>query len=149
MFHRVMIACLLAQVEDPAASLPIGIMGAVGIAAALYVLLTAVICAMVPYGKIQAGAPFSQAFLSLLSPDDGRLRSAILRTSARFVSFGAVTGALTEPLHPVIRYHNLAKSPGLKGLILVFQWLVYSLSIYSSSMSRLIFYPRLCWLEND
>ena len=126
-----MIACLLVQVEDPAVSLPIGIMGAVGIAAALYVLLTAVICAMVPYGKIQAGAPFSQAFLSLLSPDDGRLRSALLRTSARFVSFGAVTGALTEPLHPAIRYHHMARSPGFRSPVIVCRRLVYS-----ASMSR-------------
>ena len=88
---------IVVQVEDPAASLPVGIMGAVGIAAALYVALSAVICAMVPYGEIQAGAPFSQAFLSLLSPGDGRLHSALLRTSARFVSFGAVTGAAQLP----------------------------------------------------
>ncbi len=82
----------MTQVEDPATALPIGIVGAVTISASLYVGLSAVICAMVPYGDIQAGAPFSQAFLSLASPADGRLRSALLHTSARFVSFGAVTG---------------------------------------------------------
>lgn len=81
----------MTQVEDPATALPIGIVGAVTISASLYVGLSAVICAMVPYGDIQAGAPFSQAFLSL-APADGRLRSALLHTSARFVSFGAVTG---------------------------------------------------------
>lgn len=87
--------------EDPAAALPVGIVGAVVIAAALYVALSAVLCGMVPYGDIQTGAPFSQAFLSLLDPaTDGRLRAALLRTSARFVSFGAITGAPREPARP-------------------------------------------------
>lgn len=42
-----------AQVEDPETALPVGIVGAVVISAALYVALSAVICAMVPYGDIQ------------------------------------------------------------------------------------------------
>ncbi|BDA45110.1 Cationic amino acid transporter 1 [Coccomyxa sp. Obi] len=92
------VATVAEEVEDPAASLPIGIVGAVAISAMLYIGLSAVICAMVPYQDIQAGAPFSQAFLSLVSPADGRLRSALLHTSARFVSFGAVTGIVTSAL---------------------------------------------------
>lgn len=82
------------QVINPAADLPLGIVGAVCICGALYVGLSLVLCAAVPYRRIRSGAPFSQAFLSLVDPaaPPGSLRSAFLHTSARFVSFGALTG---------------------------------------------------------
>lgn len=76
-------------------ALPVGIVGAVSICGTLYVLLSLALCAMVPYTAIQPGAPFSAAFLSLMAAPDGGgsgLRNAFLVTSARFVSFGAVTG---------------------------------------------------------
>ncbi len=82
------------QVKNPAVALPVGIVGAVAICATVYILLSLVLCAMVPYADIQLGAPFSAAFLSLAGPDSDRMRTAFLVTSARFVSFGAVTGVL-------------------------------------------------------
>ncbi|EIE21064.1 amino acid transporter [Coccomyxa subellipsoidea C-169] len=78
-------ATVAEEVEDPETALPVGIVGAVVISAALYVALSAVICAMVPYGDIQV-------------PQLTNCMSALLRTSARFVSFGAVTGIVTSAL---------------------------------------------------
>jgi hypothetical protein len=84
----------LLQVEEPAAALPVAILSSVSVAGVLYACLSLVICAMVPYTAIQPGAPFSAALLSLIGPgDEGTVRGAFLAASARFVSFGAVTGA--------------------------------------------------------
>ncbi len=79
--------------------MPLGIVGAVSICGVLYVALSLVLCAAVPYARIQIGAPFSAAFLSLVRPADpaGGLRTAFLRASARFVSFGALTGGPAKP----------------------------------------------------
>jgi amino acid transporter len=81
-------------VNNPAVALPVGIVGAVSICGGLYISLCLVLCAMVPYADIRIDAPFPAAFLSRVDPlaPAGSLRSAFLRTSARFVSFGALTG---------------------------------------------------------
>ena len=88
-----------AQVKNPAVDMPLGIVGAVAICGVLYVGLSLVLCAAVPYADIQIGAPFSAAFLSLIRRADppGSLRTAFLRASARFVSFGALTGRRAHP----------------------------------------------------
>ena len=48
--------------------------------------------AQVPTAQINTSAPFSVAFLDMVRPDSGAARRVFLVTSARFVSFGAVTG---------------------------------------------------------
>lgn len=92
--NSIVCGLLLPQVKNPAVDMPLGIVGAVSICGVLYVALSLVLCAAVPYSDIKVGAPFSAAFLSLIRPADppGGLRTAFLRASARFVSFGALTG---------------------------------------------------------
>ena len=46
----------------------------------------------VPAAEINTSAPFSVAFLDMVRPNSGAVRRVLLVTSARFVSFGAVTG---------------------------------------------------------
>lgn len=46
----------------------------------------------VPIAEVNTSAPFSVAFLDMVRPDSGAVRRVFLVTSARFVSFGAVTG---------------------------------------------------------
>ncbi len=53
----------LAQVRNPPVDLPIGVLGALGICAALYALMCVVITLMVPYNQINVNAPFSEAFM--------------------------------------------------------------------------------------
>ena len=59
----------------------------------------------VPTAQINTSAPFSVAFLDMVRPDSSTARRVFLVTSARFVSFGAVTGArprlqcMTPTLH--------------------------------------------------
>lgn len=71
--------------------IPIGIVGATAIACMLYCLLAVVLCAMAPVVTMDTAAPFASAFAAL-APGGGAWRAAFLRTSARFVSFGAFTG---------------------------------------------------------
>lgn len=53
-------ACL--QVRKPARDLPLGILGALGIVTACYMLMSAALVMMVPIGGLELGAPFAAAF---------------------------------------------------------------------------------------
>ena len=80
------------QVYRPERDMPLGMLGAIVASALLYVLMCLCICLMQPSNLIDLEAPFAAAFASLIRPDSGRLQTAFLTTSARFVSFGALTG---------------------------------------------------------
>lgn len=81
------------QVHEPGIDLPIGIVGTVTVCAGLYALMALAIVGMVPTSSIDISAPFSDAFLSLLRGSSSwGVREVLLATSARFVSFGALTG---------------------------------------------------------
>ena len=76
----------------------IGIVGSILISALLYVLMSLCICTMQASPQIDLEAPFAAAFSSLIQLDTGRVERVFLATSARFVSFGALTGELV-PSH--------------------------------------------------
>lgn len=73
--------------------MPFGIVGAICVSGLLYVLMSACLCLMQPAALLDREAPFSAAFAALISPESSRLQSLFLATSAKFVSFGALTGA--------------------------------------------------------
>jgi APA family basic amino acid/polyamine antiporter len=57
------LSCLsLLQVRKPARDLPLGILGALGIVTACYMLMSAALVMMVPIGQLELGAPFAAAF---------------------------------------------------------------------------------------
>lgn len=72
--------------------MPVGIVGAILVSAVLYVLMCLCICLMLPSSAIDLEAPFAAAFTSLATPGSSALHRTLLATSARFVSFGALTG---------------------------------------------------------
>jgi hypothetical protein len=63
----------------------------------------------VPAADIDTSAPFATAFLGQLRADSGWARRVFLATSARFVSFGAVTGA---PRRSPARWSQARPAPG-------------------------------------
>ena len=69
------------EARDPAAHLPLGIVGSLGIATLLYLLMALCIVMMVPYSSIDIHAPFSSAFLAHGMP-----------WAAKIVSLGALLG---------------------------------------------------------
>ncbi|KAI7841378.1 hypothetical protein COHA_004996 [Chlorella ohadii] len=69
------------EAKDPANDLPWGIVGSLGVATLLYVLMSLCIVMMVPYQNIDVNAPFSAAFL-----DHG------MAWASKIVSLGAVLG---------------------------------------------------------
>ena len=83
------------QAKEPK-HLPWSIMGALAVCCLLYVLMALAICLIQPVAAIDTGAPFSAAFLALIpagaSPKG--FQRVFLTVSARFISFGAVTGTL-------------------------------------------------------
>ena len=74
----------------------VGIVGSILISALLYVLMSLCICTMQASPQIDLEAPFAAAFTSLIQPDTGRVERVFLAMSARFVSFGALTGELVS-----------------------------------------------------
>src|SRR3989338_2104405 len=56
------VSCLAGEVKNPSRDLPIGIVGTLGVATALYVAVCMVICGMVFYALIDPNSPLSAAF---------------------------------------------------------------------------------------
>jgi len=72
----------------------------------------------VPTADIDTSAPFATAFLGQLRADSGWARRVFLATSARFVSFGAVTGArLPEPGAPFASAPRSRNAEQRRGLV--------------------------------
>ena len=53
------------EAKDPARHLPLGIVGSLGIATALYLLMALCIVLMVPYQQIDVSASFAAAFVTV------------------------------------------------------------------------------------
>lgn len=81
------------EAKDPK-DLPWSIMGALAACCFLYVLMALAMCLMQSYTDIDVGAPFSSAFLDLIPAGSSPkgFQRIFLTTSARFISFGALTG---------------------------------------------------------
>lgn len=60
--RRLLVRLLFPQVRKPARDLPLGILGALGIVTACYMLMSAALVMMVPIGQLELGAPFAAAF---------------------------------------------------------------------------------------
>lgn len=69
-------------------------MGALAVCSVLYVLMALALCIMQPVSAINTGAPFASAFLAMITSGASfkGFQWVFLTTSARFISFGAVTG---------------------------------------------------------
>ena len=84
------------EAVNPARDMPIGILGSLGIATALYICVSVVLTGMVPYDQIDKGAPVSAAFGQVGMP-----------WARGVVSVGALTGA-PAPRAPPPASHRLA-----------------------------------------
>ncbi len=81
------VATAAEETKNPQRDLPIGIFGSLAICTVLYVLVSLVITAMVPYDQIKLEAPLAEAFRSVG-------RSGI----AQIISIGALAGLTTVTL---------------------------------------------------
>lgn len=54
--------CVSTQVQKPSRDLPLGILGALGIVTACYMLMSAALVMMTPLSALDLGAPFAAAF---------------------------------------------------------------------------------------
>jgi APA family basic amino acid/polyamine antiporter len=92
------VAAAAEEARDPAADLPFAILVSVAAAALLYAALAAVLVAAVPRAAVDHGAPFAAMFSHAAARAASPAGRVLLATSARFVSFGALTGILTAGL---------------------------------------------------
>ena len=76
-----MVASLAEEAMNPAVDLPIGIIGSLGCAGAIYIAMSTVLTGMDNYLNLGGSAPFSDAF-----------ESVGLNWAAKIVSVGAVFG---------------------------------------------------------
>ncbi|KAK9819560.1 hypothetical protein WJX81_003898 [Elliptochloris bilobata] len=111
------VACAAEETRNPARDLPIGIVGSLLACSVLYAGLALTLCLMVPAPDIDMSAPFSTAFLAMVRPDSGAVRRLFLVTSARFVSFGAVTGIVTSLLVSLLGQARIYVVLGREGLL--------------------------------
>ena len=81
------VATAAEETKNPQRDLPIGIFGSLAICTALYVAVSLVVTAMVPYDKIKLEAPLAEAF-----------RSVGESTIAQVISVGALAGLTTVTL---------------------------------------------------
>eukprot|EP01111_Echinosteliopsis_oligospora_P013691 TRINITY_DN4977_c0_g1_i1.p1 TRINITY_DN4977_c0_g1~~TRINITY_DN4977_c0_g1_i1.p1 ORF type:complete len:580 (-),score=93.27 TRINITY_DN4977_c0_g1_i1:66-1805(-) len=81
------VTTLAAEVANPSRDLPVGIVGTLSIATALYVAVSLVVTGMVPYALIDQNAPLADAFHY-----HGNQWAAII------VAFGSVTSLVTSTL---------------------------------------------------
>ncbi|KAL4458687.1 hypothetical protein ABPG75_013552 [Micractinium tetrahymenae] len=94
------------EAKDPAKHLPLGIVGSLGIATGLYVLMALCIVLMVPYQQIDINAPFSAAFLQ-----------AGMAWAAKIVSLGAVLGIVTSTMTGLLGQSRLLVVLGRERLL--------------------------------
>ncbi len=81
------VATAAEETKNPKRDLPIGIFGSLAICTLLYVLVSLVVTAMVPYDEIKVEAPLAEAF-----------RSVGQSTIAQIISIGALAGLTTVTL---------------------------------------------------
>jgi APA family basic amino acid/polyamine antiporter len=94
------------ECEKPSRDLPLGIVGSVGIATILYVLMALTIVGMVPFSQIDPDAPFSAAFASAGKPWAGGV-----------VAAGALTGIATSVFVALYSQTRLLLMLGRSGLL--------------------------------
>lgn len=92
------------EAHNPEVSLPIAILASLGIATALYVLLSLTIVGMVPYAHIDVNAPFSSAF-------------SHHPWAAKIVSFGALLGITTSTMTGLLSQARLFVVLGRERLL--------------------------------
>jgi APA family basic amino acid/polyamine antiporter len=94
------------ETKRPHRDLPIGLLGALAVCALLYVAVSFVLTAMVPYDQIDTGAPLSAAFASVGLP-----------WVAALISLGAVTGLTSVMMVELVTIGRIGFAMGRDGLL--------------------------------
>eukprot|EP01133_Synstelium_polycarpum_P011960 gene11960-13940_t len=94
------------EVKNPQRDLPIGILGSLGISTVLYMAVSIVLTLMVPYDKMDIGAPLSVAFSNYG-----------LKWATIIVAIGAFAGLTTAQLSGLVSQPRLYYSLSRDGLL--------------------------------
>ncbi|MHA6630794.1 amino acid permease [Pseudonocardia sichuanensis] len=94
------------ETKNPRRDLPIGLLGALAVCALLYIAVSFVLTAMVPYDQIDTGAPLAAAFQSVGLP-----------WVAALISLGAVTGLTSVMMVELVTIGRIGFAMGRDGLL--------------------------------
>lgn len=94
------------ETKRPQRDLPVGLLGSLIICTLLYVLVAFVLAAMVPYSKIDEGAPLAAAFQSVGQP-----------WVAALISLGAVTGLTSVMMVELVTIGRIGFAMSRDGLL--------------------------------
>jgi APA family basic amino acid/polyamine antiporter len=94
------------ETRRPHRDLPIGLLGALAVCALLYIAVSFVLTAMVPYDQIDPGAPLAAAFDSVGLP-----------WVAALISLGAVTGLTSVMMVELVTIGRIGFAMGRDGLL--------------------------------
>jgi APA family basic amino acid/polyamine antiporter len=94
------------ETRNPSKDLRVGILGALGVCALLYIAVSLVLTGMVPFTDIDEGAPLSAAF-----------ESVGLHWVAALISLGAVTGLTSVMMVELVTIGRIGFAMGRDGLL--------------------------------
>ncbi|MHA6621382.1 amino acid permease [Pseudonocardia sp. DLS-67] len=94
------------ETRRPERDMKVGLLGALGVCAVLYILVSFVLTAMVPYEQIDSGAPLAGAFNAVGLPWVGAL-----------ISLGAVTGLTSVMMVELVTIGRIGFAMGRDGLL--------------------------------
>ena len=94
------------ETKNPRRDLPIGLLGALAVCALLYIAVSFVLTAMVPYDQIDTGAPLAAAFQSVGLP-----------WVAALISLGAITGLTSVMMVELVTIGRIGFAMGRDGLL--------------------------------
>ena len=100
------VATVAEEVKNPARDLPIGLLGSIGVVAAVYCSMAATIVGMQPYTQIDEDAPFAVAF-----------QRSGLSWAGSVVSVGALTGIVTSLLVSLMGQPRIYLTMARDGLL--------------------------------
>jgi len=94
------------ETRRPERDMTIGLLGALGVCAVLYILVSFVLTGMTPYDRIESGAPLAGAFNAVGLPWIGAL-----------ISLGAVTGLTSVMMVELVTIGRIGFAMGRDGLL--------------------------------
>jgi APA family basic amino acid/polyamine antiporter len=94
------------ETRNPSKDLRVGILGALGVCALLYIAVSLVLTGMVPFTEIDEGAPLAAAF-----------QSVGLHWVAALISLGAVTGLTSVMMVELVTIGRIGFAMGRDGLL--------------------------------
>eukprot|EP01102_Stenamoeba_stenopodia_P012759 TRINITY_DN405_c0_g1_i1.p1 TRINITY_DN405_c0_g1~~TRINITY_DN405_c0_g1_i1.p1 ORF type:complete len:612 (-),score=117.14 TRINITY_DN405_c0_g1_i1:111-1946(-) len=154
------VTTLAAEVKDPKRDMPLGIIGTLGVATALYIAASLVLTGMVPYTELDLAAPLATAF-GQISPSLNWAKTLVAVGSLTTLTATTLTSLMGQPrifyqmakdglLHPLFLKVSKSKIPVFStivtGVLAALLAAVFNLNLLSDmiSIGTLLAFSMVC-----